>query len=99
MTNRKTIWVFSLALAFISVAPSFGAGQPGPCEQIKSACLSAGFVKGEAKQGKGLYKECVNPIIQGKTPSKATITLPTVDPSVVSACKAKHPKFGEGKVD
>lgn len=85
-----------LMISTISIAHA--AGTPGPCDQIKQACTSAGFVVKEAKEGKGLWRDCVNPIIQGTTAKKSVIALPSVDPSVVAACKAKHPKFGEGKV-
>jgi hypothetical protein len=81
-----------------AAAPSAGGKTPGPCEQIKQACLSAGFIPNDAKQGKGLWMDCVNPIVQGTTAKKSVIALPSVDPTVVAACKAKHPKFGEGKV-
>ncbi|HUJ27754.1 MAG TPA: hypothetical protein VLW85_17135 [Myxococcales bacterium] len=71
---------------------------PGPCKQIAEACKSAGFTKGDWKKGDGLWKDCVDPIIQGKAqPAGASKPLPTVDPNVVAECKAKHPKFGEGK--
>jgi hypothetical protein len=79
-------------------AAAFAGANPGPCEQIKQACTNAGFIKGEAKEGKGLWRDCIDPIVQGTTAKKSVLALPTVDPSVVSACKAKHPKFGEGKV-
>ena len=89
-------------------APGQAPGQPpvhggkhekeGPCKEIKDACLKAGFVQGEAKEGKGLWKDCINPLIQGTTAKKSVLPLPTVTPAVVAACKAKHPKFGEGKV-
>ena len=37
--------------------------------------------------------------MQGKTTVPgATKPLPSVDPSLVAACKAKNPKFGSGKV-
>jgi len=62
-----------------------GAGQP--CKQIEQACTSAGFVKGEAAQGKGLYKNCVQPILKGQS-----VNGVTVDPSVVSACKERMAK-------
>jgi hypothetical protein len=69
----------------------------GPCEQIKQACSQAGFIKGEAKVNKGLIRDCVNPIMQGKAVAGAP-GLPAIDPTVIAACRAKHPKFGEGKV-
>lgn len=74
-------------------------GAPGPCKQIAEACKSAGFIKGDWKNGDGLWRDCVNPIVQGQTTVPgATKPLPTVDAGVVAACKAKHPKFGSGKV-
>jgi hypothetical protein len=69
----------------------------GPCKTVMDACQSAGFVKNEAKDGKGLWVDCIDPIMQGTAqPAKATIKLPTVDAGTVAACKAKHPKFGVG---
>jgi len=68
------------------------------CEQIKTACESAGFVKGQAKEGNGLWRDCVDPIMRGTTqPKKAGKPLPQVDATAVSDCKAKDPQFGEGK--
>ena len=71
----------------------------GPCKQIADACTAAGFVKGDWKKGDGLYRDCVAPIVQGaKTVPKATKPLPIIDAATISACKAKNPKFGTGKV-
>ena len=93
----KTLIVL-LAFAFSTAAMAAG-GQPGPCAQIEQACQGAGFVKGAWKQGDGLWRDCVDPIIQGQTTVQgATRPLPSVNPTVVAACKAKRPKFGEGKV-
>jgi hypothetical protein len=94
---NKNISIFALVCVFTGASFSSAFAQ-GPCQQIKSACLSAGFIPKDVKQGKGLWRDCVAPIIQGQTPNNATLPLPSVDPSVVSACKAKNPKFGEGKV-
>ena len=88
--------VFSTA-AF--AAPAQEEKAPGPCKQIVIACEKAGFVYGEAKKGYGLWLDCVDPIMQGKTTVPgATKALPTVDPKLVSECKAKNPKFGSGQV-
>ena len=90
---------FLILAALLAPAVSFAQGGAGhPCEQVVKACESAGFVKGQAKAGTGLWKDCIDPIMQGGAqPAKATKALPTVDPSVVAACKAKKPNFGEGK--
>jgi hypothetical protein len=99
MFIQKSIVAVTLALSSAATTSAFAQqGQPEPCEQIKSACQSAGFIQGDAKQGKGLWMDCVNPIMQGKTAPHAVLAVPSVSPSLISACKAKRPKFGEGKV-
>jgi hypothetical protein len=93
--------VASFAISAVTFAdPGQGAKNhaPGSCQQIKKACEDAGFIKGEWKNGYGLWRDCIDPIMQGKTTvTGATRALPSVDAGVVAACKAKHPKFGEGK--
>lgn len=96
MSKLNTVLFVTLALSLFS-APSFAGN--GPCEQIVNACTGAGFVVKEAKEGKGLWRDCVNPIIQGTTASKSVLPLPTVAPAVIAACKTKRPHFGEGKVN
>ncbi len=90
------------SFAFSTVAfsdPAHRGKAPGPCQQILKACKDAGFVKGEAKKGYGLWVDCIDPIMQGMTTIPgATKALPSVDANLVSACKAKHPKFGSGRV-
>ena len=72
---------------------------PGPCKEIADACRGAGFIKGDWKKGDGLWRDCVDPIMQGKSSAPGgTKPLPQVNASLVSACKAKHPKYGSGKV-
>ena len=90
-----------LALALLIVAAnSFAADTPekeGPCKEIKEACEKAGFVKGEAKEGYGLWVDCIDPIMKATPqPSKAKKPLPSVGADLVNACKAKHPNFGQG---
>ena len=69
--------------------PAQGGKKMGPCKQIIAACEAAGFEKGmHKKDGKGLYKDCMDPILAGTAVSGVT-----VDPATVSACqevKAKH---------
>jgi hypothetical protein len=90
----------ALSIAFCSIALAQQSGKaPGACQKIADACRSAGFVKGDWKKGDGLWRDCVDPIMQGKTSAPGgTKPLPAVDGSLVSACKAKHPKYGGGKV-
>ena len=80
----------------ISQADAAEKHSKNPCQQIEKACKSAGFVYGDSKQGKGIMRDCVNPIMQSK-PAPGPMALPTVDPNLVNACKAKNPKFGAGE--
>ena len=79
-------------------APSRKKGS-GPCAQIIAACKAAGFVKGEWKEGKGLYKDCLDPILAGKSVEGVSI-----DPSVAQACnqvranrRKEHGSEGQNK--
>jgi hypothetical protein len=88
-----------MALAQNTAPAAGGAGQGShPCAQIKQACEQAGFVKGDAKEGNGLWVDCIDPIMQGKPqPKKATKALPTVSSTLIAECKAKKANWGEGK--
>ena len=94
------VLVFAAAALAANSAPQGNQGKaPGPCQQIAQACQNAGFIKGDWKKGDGLWRDCVDPIVQGVTTVPgATKPLPSVDPAIVAACKAKRPKFGEGTV-
>jgi hypothetical protein len=89
--------LLGLALLFVA-ANGFAQNQKeGPCKQIEDACGKAGFVKGEAKEGYGLWVDCIDPIMKGiAQPSKAKKPLPAVGADLISACKTKNPNFGEG---
>jgi hypothetical protein len=73
-----------------TTAPAPTDMNPGPCKKIIQACEQAGFQKGlHKKTGKGLYLDCMNPIMAGKTVSGVT-----VDSSLISGCRAaraEHP--------
>src|SRR6478672_8082006 len=96
------VMVSTMALMMFS-ASAFAEGgadkAPGPCKQIAETCKNAGFIPGDWKKGDGLWRDCVDPIVQGVTTVPGgTKPLPIVNASLVAACKAKHPKFGSGKV-
>lgn len=60
-------------------------GHPGgACKKIVEACKTAGFTRGGHKEGKGLWKDCVQNIVSGKA-----VAGVTVEASDVEACKAK----------
>src|SRR5262249_311432 len=97
----RQAWMRSGLLGLIIVA--WGAvaaaqaqlGQP-PCEHIRAACESAGFVPGNAKDGNGLWVDCIHPIMAGRAQrSKATRPLPYIDPHLVAVCRASNPRFGQ----
>jgi len=74
-------------------------GTPGPCRAVEQACKNAGFIQGDWKKGDGLWRDCVDPIMQGQTNVPgATKPLPSVDAKAVADCKSARPKFGSGKV-
>lgn len=92
--------VLASSAAFAQTNPPAGGGpHEGPCKKIVEACKGAGFIQGDWKKGDGLWRDCVDPIIQGATTVPgATKSLPKVSADDIAACKAKRPKFGSGKV-
>lgn len=52
------------------------------CEAIVNACLDAGFVK-EKSEDKGMWKNCMKPLILGKSVDKVK-----VEESDVKACRS-----------
>jgi hypothetical protein len=102
--KQRTLFVASMlvfgSLSAWGAAPATSApatpAVSNPCEQVKEACSKAGFISGEVKEGKGLWADCIEPIMQGTTPPKgAVLKMPTVDAATVAACKAKDPRFGQ----
>ncbi|WP_413581575.1 hypothetical protein [Bdellovibrio sp. HCB288] len=59
-------------------------GKTGPCQKVKAACEAAGFVGGDRNAKKKLWKDCVDPLIEGKSVKGATISAKDVE-----ACKMK----------
>ena len=71
------------------------AQSEGPCVQIAAACQQAGFARG-ATMGSRLERDCVQPVMLGAArQSGAGKPLPQIDPSIVAACKARNPNFGQ----
>jgi len=96
--RMKTIVLLWLASLAASASAEEKHEQEGPCKAVKEACEKAGFVKGQAKEGTGLWVDCIEPIMKGSAqPAEAKKPLPKVSADLVNACKAKHPDFGQGK--
>jgi hypothetical protein len=102
---QRIIANFSLALTLGAPALLFAQtpappnrGGTGPCRQIVQACESAGFVRGDAREGYGLYRDCVNVIVHGTPrPANADKPLPSVPPQLVAACRKDNPHFDQGR--
>jgi hypothetical protein len=78
--------------------PAAAQAEPerAPCQQIRAACTDAGFKPGGAPEGIGIQVDCIRPIMQGTAQrTKAAKALPQIDASLVAACKARNPKFGQ----
>lgn len=76
-----TVMLFSLP----TFARAKGNGN-GPCKQVREACQAAGYYKGGWKEGKGLWKNCVNVILEGGV----VAGVPQFDQSQLVACKEKR---------
>jgi hypothetical protein len=97
MRNKLLVMGVCWTIALVP-ASALQAGPNGEaCRQIVFACLNAGFIQGGAKQGNGLWMNCINPIMQGKGLQRASMPLPRLNPRVVSACRASNPTFGQPK--
>ncbi|MGZ3789686.1 MAG: hypothetical protein ACXVLQ_14245 [Bacteriovorax sp.] len=92
MKNIMTNTLIALSLA-TSLSLSLHAEEnkgDHPCNKIKTACESAGFVKNGHKQKKGLQLDCIKPILKGKSVEGVTVA-----PEDVAACNAKRIKRAE----
>lgn len=82
----KTLLITLLSLSLTANADNHKGGHGDhPCKEIKEACEAAGFKKGEHKDGKGLWKDCIDKVAKGET-----VTGVTISAEAVAACKSKH---------
>ena len=96
-TDTRLSILSVLVLASSLVAFSAGADtttpKSKPCQEIKTACEAGGFVKGaHKKDGKGLYKDCIQKIMAGESVAGVSLTA-----DQVSACKARKAKHAAAK--
>jgi hypothetical protein len=96
MLNKKMLIIALSLLSASAMAQTPPAGANNhPCENITAAC-TPNFVAGGYAKGNGIEWDCVCPLMQGKAQLPgATAALPTVPASTISACTAKHAKFGK----
>jgi arylsulfatase A-like enzyme len=78
-----------LALAASLLLGAVGAAQAqDACKPVRKACIDAGFKPGAARAGTGLQRDCLEPLVSGQSqPRNATLPLPQVPASVLSACR------------
>jgi hypothetical protein len=93
--KRLALAVLALSLAAPAAfaqdaAPAKETGKDHPCQRIEQACKAAGFVKGGAKEGKGLYANCMKPILKGKS-----VAGVTVDAATLQSCQGNMAKAAQ----
>lgn len=80
-------------VATVPMTPPAAAEGINPCKRIKEECEHAGYIKGGAKDGKGLKANCMKPILDGQTVAGIN-PLPM---QIVADCKVKRAKWMEMK--
>jgi hypothetical protein len=96
--NQVLMGFITLLGVAICAFPAGAQELQHPCRQIRAACEAAGFVHGKGKEGFGLSRDCIRPIMQGIVQRpKASKPLPQVDTQLITACKAANPNFGQKK--
>lgn len=82
--NILTALVLSVLLSSVAFAEDEAkTKEEGPCKKVMDACKSADFAKGDHKMKKGLFKDCMQPVLAGQS-----VAGVTVEADVVAACKA-----------
>ncbi len=89
----KTLLVALLSISLTAHADNHKDGHH-PCKEIKEACEAAGFKKGGHKEGKGLWKDCIDKVAKGESVAGVTISA-----EVVASCKTKHEMRKEKRKD
>jgi len=95
MRGKSAILGMPLA-GLVTCGTAHSAPRQPACVEIMAVCEQAGFVRGDAKAGDGLFVDCVVPILRG-TPQRrrASKPLPQVDARLVAHCKVQNPNFGQ----
>jgi|GEM_PF-2622511 len=90
---KNVIFATTVAIfAGVSIASAMDAvkAEPkkeGACAAVRTACEGAGFKEGAHKQGKGLWKDCVDPVVSGTAVEGVTVTQTTEE---LAACKTQR---------
>src|SRR5262249_24542002 len=99
--HRNSYWVFIVATGIVGwggVIAAQAAPRYPACAEIRAACKQAGFIRGRAKTGEGIFVDCIAPIMRGTAqPRRASKPLPQINSQLVADCKAQNPNFGQMK--
>lgn len=81
----------TVALAFAGAADATppACQEAHPCLILREQCERAGYFVGGGKEGRGLWKDCVEPILFGNS-----ITNVEVEPEHIRGCLAKRAERG-----
>lgn len=92
MKNVISLVLIGMMSATVALADGSSPkeGKYHPCEKILEACKAGGFVKGGHKDKKGLYMDCLKPILAGQSVSGVS-----VDSKDVQACQERKEKRKE----
>jgi hypothetical protein len=97
-----TCLVIILALPTAFAAPGAPPPKEPNCLAVYNACTGGGYIQGDAKEGNGLWKDCIIPLMTGTTPPKsppAGVTFPNASQLTqqIQTCHKNHPKWGMGR--
>ena len=83
--HQNSYWIFVVGTAVLGLGGMI-AMQAAPrypaCAEIRAACKQAGFVRGRAKTGEGIFVDCIAPIMRrAPQPRRASKPLPQNQPA------------------
>ena len=82
--HQNRYWIFAVGMAVFGLGGVL-AMQAAPrypaCAEIRAACKQAGFERGRAKTGEGIFVDCIAPIMRrAPQPRRASKPLPQNQP-------------------
>jgi hypothetical protein len=84
----KKILLIAGCLTIVSMSSVLFADEAHPCKPLEAACKAAGYYQGGSGSGKGLFKDCMEPLADGKAVANIKI-----DPADAAHCKVKIDKM------
>lgn len=81
---KKLLILIGASIALSLLINSAFADAKRPCKPLMIACKAAGFKRGGEAQGKGMWKNCMEPILTGQTVPGVNVNMSAAD---MQACK------------